>query len=96
MKTIIAATILISVGLITAVQAGDDHWDRFSCYAYVHDQCFPSGETNCDSEGYNDALDECDGYYPTSRIPRPPGNVLKTPSKKVIQSTRAVIQNSFK
>lgn len=63
--------ILISAGLLTCMctgmaQAANDHWDRPSCYIYVHGQCYPPGKPNqCGPGGYEDALDECDGYYPS-------------------------------
>jgi hypothetical protein len=47
--------------------AASDHTDVFSCYAYVHEQCFPGGkDAGCGQGAYNDALDECDGYYEES------------------------------
>ncbi len=67
--------ILISAGLLIGMctgmaQAAGDHWDRPSCYIYVHGQCFPPGKPNqCGPGGYEDALDECDGYYPSSKVP---------------------------
>jgi hypothetical protein len=41
-----------------------DHWDKFSCYAYVHDQCYANGQNNCSPADYDWGLDQCDQYYP--------------------------------
>jgi hypothetical protein len=54
--------------------AGDSHSSQFSCYAYVHDQCFVHSRRPCDQEGYEWGLDNCDEMYerPTARRPAPP------------------------
>lgn len=80
---------------LTASAAALDHWDRFSCYAYVHGQCYTGNEDHaCTEESYNEALDECDGYYPSAAIKRPaaPKNLTIRSDKPGI---RAVIMKSF-
>jgi hypothetical protein len=46
--------------------ADNDHWDRFSCYAQVHDNCFPNGQNECGDDVYQDFLDDCDDAYPSA------------------------------
>jgi hypothetical protein len=57
--------------LTSSVFAANDHWDKFSCYAWVHDQCYANNQNNCSGEDYNWGLDQCDGYYPSAAIKRP-------------------------
>ena len=62
-KTVAAAAVCAGFSFPALADTTDDHWDQFSCYAYVHDQCYANGENNCSEDDYNWGLDECDGYY---------------------------------
>lgn len=66
MKRLISFTLAATAALTFAAQANSDHWDKFSCYAYVHAQCYNNGAENCSDEGYAWGLNECDGYYPST------------------------------
>ncbi|MFZ2100619.1 MAG: hypothetical protein WAU86_08650 [Oricola sp.] len=87
--------VVMTVGMGVSARAAVDHWDRFSCYAYVHDQCYGNGQNNCSSEDYNWGLDQCDGYYPASvGVKRPVGpKNLVAPTKS--RQTRAILGRSF-
>ena len=65
-----ALAILVTAAVLTGSSvpaSADEHSDRFSCYAYVHDQCFQNGQDGCGDDVYQDFLDECDRYYPSGR-----------------------------
>ena len=96
MKRLITATIIIFTGLTFAAQANSDHWDKFSCYAYVHDQCYGEGSEGCDPEGHEWGLNECDKYYPDGRAVRPQATFGVAPSKKTTLQIRKKILRSFK
>lgn len=88
-------SVALSAAMGASASANSDHWDKFSCYAYVHDQCYANGENNCSSEDYNWGLGECDGYYPSSAgVKRPKGS--KTFAATTNLQTKAKIQRSFR
>lgn len=93
MKLIGGAVLAASLG--APASANDDHWDKFSCYAYVHDQCYANGENNCSSDDYNWGLDQCDGYYPSAQIVKPKGK-LGLATKKSKRQTMTIIKRSFR
>ena len=45
--------ISLSAAMAASASANSDHWDKFSCYAYVHDQCYANGANNCSDDDYN-------------------------------------------
>lgn len=96
MKRLITTTVIIFTGLTFAAQAAEPHWDRFSCYAYVHDSCFGEGSEGCDPESYEWGLDECDTEYPNTGVKRPTATFGIAPSKKSVMQTRDKILRSFK
>ena len=84
----------LTFGFAIPAMAAADHWDRPSCYIYVHDQCFKNGENVC-GDGYEWALDECDRYYPSlSGVvhPKPPGFKANT---RFDPTVKAKIVRSF-
>ncbi|QKV18032.1 hypothetical protein [Oricola thermophila] len=88
-------SISLTAAMAASASANSDHWDRFSCYAYVHDQCYGNGADNCDREGYDWALDQCDGYYPSSAgVKRPKGARTFTATTNL--KTKTKIQRSFR
>jgi hypothetical protein len=85
---------IASVGLAAPAFAALDHWDRPSCYIYVHDQCFKNGENVC-GDGYEWALDECDRYYPSlSGVVRPKPMGFKA-NTRFDPAVKAKITRSF-
>ena len=72
--------------------AGSEHWDRFSCYAYVHDSCYGEGN-DCSKDVYNDFLDDCDDAYEESNGKRPSASLSST--ARTSPDVRAKIQQSF-
>ena len=71
-----------------------DHNSRFSCYAYVHDQCYGENSANCSQDEYEWGLNECDGYYPSSKPIRKPTFGVLAPTKKKSLSGSAIFSQS--
>lgn len=84
----------VLIGLASSASANSDHWDKFSCYAYVHDQCYGNGQEPCSSEGYEWGLNECDAYYPSLQG-TPPSAALGLTSKPNDRKHRMIIKRSF-
>lgn len=87
-----SAAVLIS--FVSSASANSDHWDKFSCYAYVHAQCYGDGQEPCSSEGYEWGLNECDGYYPSFQGERPSAPLGLT-SKSTDRKYRMIMKRSF-
>ena len=85
-KLTVVAFAIATAGLVPAAAAGLDHNDTFSCYAYVHEQCYPGGgDSQCGPGDYEDALDECDGYYEESgRRPAKPASFAAKTNPQVM------------
>ncbi len=91
LKPALIAFATAAAGLATPAVA-DDHNDVFSCYAYVHEQCFPGGKDAGCGDAYGEALDECDGYYEeTGRRPAPAASFTVKPDPQL----KARIMRSF-
>jgi len=85
-----AAGAMMLIGIATPASA--QHDDLFSCYAFVHEQCFPGGKDGGCGGAYDDALDECDRYYGnTGKRPTPPTSLSAKPNPQV----QTKIMNSF-
>jgi hypothetical protein len=82
----LVAFAITAAGPLTAQAAGLDHNDTFSCYVYVHEQCYPGGgQSQCDPGDYEDALDECDGYYDdAARRPAKPASFAAKTNPQVM------------
>jgi hypothetical protein len=92
LTTILAGATMVAA-FASSASAASDHNDVFSCYAYVHEQCFPGGkDAGCGEDGYNDSLDECDGYY-DQKGKRP--TLATSFTARTNPQLRTTIMNSF-
>ncbi|QBK30979.1 hypothetical protein [Roseitalea porphyridii] len=82
-----------ALGAASVAQA--EHNSKISCYAYVHDQCFGGGASNCSDDDYDWGLDQCDGYYPSTEPARQAiGNIKASTTDN--PRIRAVIGQSMR
>lgn len=90
MKRLLSATAFLAIS--TAAQAGfydPDFSDAISCYAYVHEQCYPGGGDNeCPDGWYEDGLDSCDVAFPSASVePVAPTNLASPGTKRSDRKT---------
>lgn len=86
--------VAVLIGPASSASANSDHWDKFSCYAYVHAQCYGNGQEPCSSEGYEWGLNECDNYYPSFKGERP-SVPMGLKSKSTDRKYQMIMKRSF-